>query len=106
MIFEQKLASVKSIIVDAIQLSRNYNPSQEISLQDTIVDFETHYPYHWIPPPPSTFKINVDDSAGNQHVAIAIVRDYTGSFIQGETKDLQACSPEEVEAMAFYMGSD
>lgn len=60
-------------------------------------------PTPWIPPQTGTFKINVDRSAGRQCAMAAISRDHTSSFFQGETRELQACNPEEAKAVEFYL---
>lgn len=39
-----------------------------------------------------------------QCAATTIVQDLSRTFIQGETKDLLRCSPEEAEVVAFYPG--
>lgn len=87
-------------------MDREYNPDTESSNFNSVDNPNNlggNIYSKWRPPPRDSLKINVDGLTSAQCVAATLIKDYKGSFIQGETNELHLCELEEAEAITFYL---
>ncbi|XP_048129040.1 uncharacterized protein LOC125312974 [Rhodamnia argentea] len=118
----EKIAAVLGLIWksrnDRIFRSKNPNTEEPIEKADTLLcsykrwnkrdekamQNQPHLQSVWVPPKNRALKINIDGSfdAGCREAAIAgVLRDGSGTLLEGFTEKIQACSPLHAEARAL-----